>query len=133
MKAKTLIFGCSDVRLQNAVEEMIKRQDIKPYCQIFIPGSVKVLFDKNESIKDFFITQLVFLCKKFSVEQIIFIGHEGCNAYGIKNRAYEKTVQIKDINNAEQLIRNVIPTIKITRLWGILNPAKNTIVELQTI
>jgi len=98
----------------------MEEQDILGDADVVsLAGASKIIADGNGEI---LLEQIKIACGLHQVNRVVLLHHSDCgaykNSYKFNSPAEEKDKQIKDMEKAEQIIKEKFPQVEIVKIWA---------------
>ena len=116
MKTATVI-KCIDYRQNGFFKNWLKEQGIEGSDIISVAGSIKELVHGTKEISDWIISMVKISHDLHHSREVIITCHSDCGAYGIKDPAEEKNIQIEDLKKAKDIIKKRFPDAEVKAYW----------------
>jgi carbonic anhydrase len=137
-KCKSIVFKCIDFRLTKETIRFLEENNMIGNCDIVsLAGSSKSLTDNKDEIKNFLLKQIKASKELHSSTEVVLIHHSDCGAYKatccFTSDEEEKQIQIKDMNNAEKLIKDSFPEMEVKKIWAQMKDDEGKNVEFSIL
>jgi carbonic anhydrase len=117
--ADATVLCCFDRRFHVAIDEFLRRRQIRTPDMIVVAGGAKILASPRiEFEREFIIEQVRLSLNLHGAKRIILTNHSDCGAYG-GLPAFERDTQVeaehhaKELQKALNLVREVFPAVAV--------------------